>query len=800
MVGNTSDEPKSRDSGLVGRVLAGRYRIVDVLSTGANTVIADALDMESTRPVTFKIVRSELSASDEFRREFRKRADVTTALTHPNIAAVLDWGEVEINGESTVFWVVEHLSGGSLRDLLDRGRLLEPSQALVVGLEACRALDAAHQRGIAHTELTPSKLVFGADRRLRIVDFGMAELMGREAWSEPATVATHVARYSSPEQALGLEVGPKTDVYALALSLLEAVTGNVPFAAESTVATLAARVGKLMPVSADLGSLASVLERAGRPDADDRSTAAEFGRSLVQAAETLPRPEPIPIVASGLFDTSEMGRGIDPDAPDGAATGLASAGAAVAAGVVAAGEPEADPIDVATSIVDETDRAGIDADPGNDDPSTDAAVDLPDADPAVDAEPEVTSSGTESVDGGPDTEALPPSGVSPAAIDQNDDALIILTDVADPPTGSLQVANGGATEGAPSRDAESGAATRVIDPPVDAAPAATAQMPVTVPAAVPPSGELYDEERPRRRTGVIFMLSLLVLVGLAAVAFAAFYLLRTKSYEVPELAGVNKDVALNEIAGNDWVVSIERERSDVEPDADEVIRTFPSAGAVLEEGDPFTLYVSEGPLFRELPDITGASTEDAQATLAALQLLSSVEAEAFDEVAPIGVVLSWRVIGDESRVAGDEVLPGTNIAFTVSKGPAPRAVPDVRGLTLEDAQAAANAVQLSVVAGEDAFSDDVPVGIIISQDVAPATELPRDGSFTVVRSKGLDLITLPALEGLSYTEAQQALTDAGFTIGSLLGTTEGTFESISIAAEPIGEQYRRGTSVDLIFL
>lgn len=269
---------------------------------------------------------------------------------------------------------------------------------------------------------------------------------------------------------------------------------------------------------------------------------------------------------------------------------------------------------------------------------------------------------------------------------------------------------------------------------------------------------------------------------------------------MPELAGVNKDVALNEIAGNDWVVSIERERSDVEPDADEVIRTFPLAGAVLDEGDAFTLFVSDGPLFRELPDLTGASTEEAQATLAALQLLSSVEADAFDEVEPIGVVLSWRVVGDESRVAGDEVLPGTNIAFTVSKGPAPRAVPDVRGLTLEDAQAAANAVQLTVVAGEDAFSDDVPVGIIISQDAAPTSELPRDGSFTVVRSKGIDLVTLPPLDGLSYTEAQQALTDAGFTIGSLLGTTEGTFESISISAEPIGDQYRRGTSVDLIFL
>ena len=77
-----------------------------------------------------------------------------------------------------MYAVVEYLAGGSLRDLFDRGRYLDPSQALVVGLEACRGLDFAHRKGLVHTELTPSKLVFGDDRRLRIVDFGLARLLG----------------------------------------------------------------------------------------------------------------------------------------------------------------------------------------------------------------------------------------------------------------------------------------------------------------------------------------------------------------------------------------------------------------------------------------------------------------------------------------------------------------------------------------------------------------------------------------------------------------------------------------------
>jgi hypothetical protein len=103
-------------------------------------------------------------------------------------------------------------------------------------------------------------------------------------------------------------------VYALALILVEAVTGTVPFAARSTVATLSARVGRLMPVSADLGPLASVLERAGRPDPADRSSASELGRSLVRAAEKLPRPAPIPILAPSRLgeDPSQLRRPNDP--------------------------------------------------------------------------------------------------------------------------------------------------------------------------------------------------------------------------------------------------------------------------------------------------------------------------------------------------------------------------------------------------------------------------------------------------------------------------------------------------------
>jgi serine/threonine-protein kinase len=203
-----------------------------------------------------------------------------------------------------MYVVVEHLGGGSLREYLDRGRTLSPSQALMVGLDACKALDAIHRQGMVHGDIRPSTLVFGDDHRLRVTDVGLANVVSEALWTDRAHVSNALAMYASPELAATGQRGPKGDVYSLCLTLLESMSGLVPFAGDSTVATLSNRIGRLMPVSADLGPLAAVFERAGRPLPEDRYTAAEFGRALVQAAEKLPRPTPISLPNSGMFGDS----------------------------------------------------------------------------------------------------------------------------------------------------------------------------------------------------------------------------------------------------------------------------------------------------------------------------------------------------------------------------------------------------------------------------------------------------------------------------------------------------------------
>jgi serine/threonine-protein kinase len=154
---------------------------------------------------------------------------------------------------------------------------------------------------MSHHDLRPSSIVFGEDRKARVADIGVASVIAEKAWTDVTTVSQERARYCAPEQAQGEPFDEKADVYALALILVEAVTGTVPFLTDSVVGTMSARVDKLFPVSADLGGLAAVLDKAGRSDPLERSSAAEMGRALVQAGPTLPRPTQIPIVSSAIF-------------------------------------------------------------------------------------------------------------------------------------------------------------------------------------------------------------------------------------------------------------------------------------------------------------------------------------------------------------------------------------------------------------------------------------------------------------------------------------------------------------------
>ena len=221
----------STGNDLAGRVLADRYRLLVPIGTGASGRVYAAEDIRLRRRVAVKVLHSALAEDAGFLRRFRAEAQVAASLHHPNIMAVYDWGEDE-----QPFMVVELLEGGSLRAMLDRGNLLTISQAARLGRDVAGALDYA-PRGIVHRDVKPANLLFDDDGRLRIADFGLARAIAEAAWTEPAERVFGTARCVIPEQARGVQLG--SDLYSLALVLVEAVTGHIPFAADTTLGTLA---------------------------------------------------------------------------------------------------------------------------------------------------------------------------------------------------------------------------------------------------------------------------------------------------------------------------------------------------------------------------------------------------------------------------------------------------------------------------------------------------------------------------------------------------------------------------------
>lgn len=276
-------------------MLSDRYRLVAPIGTGASAQVHLADDVRLGRRVAVKVLHPALAADNDFLRRFRAEARAAAALSHPNIMAVYDWGE-----DAGPYLVLELLSGGSLRGILDAGDGLSLSQALVIGLEAGRALEAAHHRGFVHRDIKPANLLFGDDGRLRIADFGLARALSEAAWTEPSDGLVGTARYAAPEQAAGVRVDGKADVYSLALVLVEAVTGAVPRVADSALATIRLRADEPIPVPDELGPLKPLLERVLQPDPAARPDASELVAQLLVVARELDRPAPLPLVGLGV--------------------------------------------------------------------------------------------------------------------------------------------------------------------------------------------------------------------------------------------------------------------------------------------------------------------------------------------------------------------------------------------------------------------------------------------------------------------------------------------------------------------
>src|SRR5213079_1543809 len=203
-------------------VIAGRYRLDDLLGRGGMSEVWSAKDLELGRHVAIKLL-----APDADTARFEREARAFASLAHPNITQLYDYGEAE----GRPYMVLEYLPGGSLEDRLEEGTPLPDADAARIASEIAAGLAHAHARGLVHRDLKPANVLFDSDDRPKIADFGIARMGDAGTLTEAGTVMG-TAAYISPEQAAGEGAGPASDVYSLGVILFRMLTGRLPFTAQ----------------------------------------------------------------------------------------------------------------------------------------------------------------------------------------------------------------------------------------------------------------------------------------------------------------------------------------------------------------------------------------------------------------------------------------------------------------------------------------------------------------------------------------------------------------------------------------
>ena len=214
-----------------------RYRLGDVIGTGGMSEVYRANDSLLGRDVAIKMLRPEMARDVNFRERFRKEAQNSGRLNHPNIVAVYDTGEADEDGMAIPYIVMELVHGRTLRDLVREDGPLSPREAAQVLIPVAHALQASHDAGIIHRDVKPANIMITNTGQVKVMDFGIARALDDSTSAMTQTSAViGTAQYLSPEQAQGKPADARSDVYALGCVLYEAVTGHAPFEGETPFA------------------------------------------------------------------------------------------------------------------------------------------------------------------------------------------------------------------------------------------------------------------------------------------------------------------------------------------------------------------------------------------------------------------------------------------------------------------------------------------------------------------------------------------------------------------------------------
>jgi len=344
--GGAADVPADEPVARVGQLLAGRYRIEKELGSGGMGAVYRAEHVHMRKAVAVKVLHREMTFLPEVVARFEREAVAAARIEHPHVAAATDFGRLD---DGAFYLVLEYVEGRSLRELIDARGALPPDLALHITRQIADALSAAHAAEIVHRDLKPDNVMLinrdGDEHFAKVLDFGIAKIETGDAQNQLTQLGSvfGTPEYMAPEQASGLPVDARADIYTLGIILYEMLAGVTPFADDDLVVVLTRQMTlPPPPLPATLDpALVALVEQLLAKDPDQRPQTAEDVLARVDAiapalagapAVSVPlTPSPTSVsVVSGVAGAREVAH---------AATVLSITGSELARDAAAVGVP-----------------------------------------------------------------------------------------------------------------------------------------------------------------------------------------------------------------------------------------------------------------------------------------------------------------------------------------------------------------------------------------------------------------------------------------------------------------------------
>lgn len=318
--GSTLRESRPAADPFVGKVIKGRYRVINKLGEGGMAAVYLAEQVTIERKAALKILHGQFANDPEFVKRFRQEAKLAASLNHPNLIKVYDFDQGD---DGSLFIAMEYLEGKTLKEMLQAGAIAIP-RATRLAIQIAEGLVVAHRAGVIHRDIKPENIMVTDSDTIKLMDFGIARL--RE--SSSATRLTRAGMimgtplYMAPEQIEGSEVSEKTDIYAFGIVLYEMLSGAAPFRAPTPAAVLMKHLKEIpLPLRKLRSDIPLAVERIVSRTLEKKperrpASMAEVVEALKSIDATFPQDvektllatQPLGVIHSSELQSSESGR------------------------------------------------------------------------------------------------------------------------------------------------------------------------------------------------------------------------------------------------------------------------------------------------------------------------------------------------------------------------------------------------------------------------------------------------------------------------------------------------------------